>query len=170
MEQVILVDEQDCEIGTAEKVSAHRGGGRLHRAFSIFIFNDRGELLLQRRAAGKYHFAGLWSNTCCGHPRPGEATGVAGRRRLGEEFGFDADLREVASFIYRADDSASDLTEHEYLHLLVGHYDGPVTPDPAEIENWRWAAPAEIQRDLAARPAHYTPWFGGALSRVLETP
>ncbi len=166
MEHVILVDDHDAEIGSAEKLAAHQDGGRLHRAFSIFVCNQRGELLLQRRAVGKYHFGGLWSNTCCGHPRPGEETGAAARRRLREEFGFEAELGEVASFIYEADHAATGLTEHEYLHVFTGRFDGAPAPDPSEIEEWRWADRAVIERELATSPKAYTPWFPLAFRKV----
>ncbi len=160
MEHVILVNERDEEIGTCEKLAAHREGGRLHRAFSILVFNARGEILLQRRAAGKYHFAGLWSNTCCGHPRPGEETVAAAQRRLAEEFGIDAlPLREKASLLYNALDAASGLMEREYLHVLVGQFDGTPRPDAAEIGEWSWRERAVVLRELAAMPGQFTPWF-----------
>lgn len=168
MNEVILVDEQDRQVGVAEKLAAHRGGGRLHRAFSVFVFNADGELLLQQRAEGKYHFGGLWSNTCCGHPRPGEDTTSAACRRLAEEFGFETDLREIGSFIYRAHDATSGLTEQELDHVFVGEFDGAPAPDPAEIDEWRWTAPAEVQRDLAERPDRLTPWFEPALRFALS--
>ncbi len=166
MERVILVDEYDHEVGTAEKLCAHQDGGQLHRAFSIFVSNQLGDLLLQRRAVGKYHFGGLWSNTCCGHPRPGEETGAAAQRRLHEEFGFEADLSEVAAFTYKSDHAASGLTEHEFLHLFTGRFDGAPVHDPSEIEDWRWVDRAAIERELAASPERYTPWFPLALRKV----
>jgi len=166
VEEVILVDDHDNAVGTAEKVRAHQDGGRLHRAFSVFVSNRRGELLLQRRAAGKYHFGGLWSNTCCGHPRPGEEVAAAARRRLGEEFGFTTDLGQVAEFTYKAHDPASGLTEHEYLHVFAGRFDGIPAPDPSEIEDWRWADRAGVESELADAPERYTPWFPLALRSV----
>ena len=168
MEEIILVDESDRVVGFAEKMEAHRDGGRLHRAFSIVLFNQRGEMLLQLRAAAKYHFGGLWTNACCGHPRRGEKLLPAARRRLREELGIEAELREVFNFTYTATDPGSGLTENEYDHVLVGHFDGPLTADPEEMDDIRWIDCAELERDLAARPEAYTPWFGQVVERLPE--
>jgi isopentenyl-diphosphate Delta-isomerase len=157
-EQVIIVDEHDAAIGTADKLEAHRSG-QLHRAFSILLFNAKKELLLQRRAAGKYHFARRWSNTCCGHPRPEETIADAAQRRLQEEFGILAPLSEQTQFIYRAKDADSGLIEHEYLHMFYGVYAGAPQPEPSEIGAWRWMAIPKIQRALHAQPQWFTPWF-----------
>src|SRR5688572_27196508 len=167
-DELILVDEHDSPVGYATKLRAHQDGGKLHRAFSVFIFNAAGEMLLQRRAAGKYHFGGLWTNACCSHPRRGESTPEAARSRLRQEFGFDAELREVFTFIYRATDPTSGLTEHEFDHVLLGQFDGEPRPNPEEIDKWEWVKPAELLADVRARPVRYTPWFGIAIERVLS--
>lgn len=164
-EDVVLVDENDLEIGTLEKLRAH-AEGRLHRAFSVFVFDDRGRMLLQRRAAGKYHSGGLWSNTTCSHPRPGEALEKAVRRRLREEMGIECALRFAFSFVYRAD-VGGGLTEHEYDHVYVGRFDGDPAPDPAEVEAWRWASVSEVRREVEADPAAFTFWFRIVLRQVL---
>lgn len=156
-EQVILVDERDREIGTDEKLRAHRKGA-LHRAFSVFIFDQRGRLLLQKRAREKYHSAGLWSNTACGHPRPGEATAAAARRRLREEMSLDCELREAFGFLYRAE-LEDALVEHEYDHVLVGTHEGEPVPDPSEVEDWRWVSMDELQRGLREEPHLYSYWL-----------
>ncbi|HZG53959.1 MAG TPA: isopentenyl-diphosphate Delta-isomerase [Pyrinomonadaceae bacterium] len=161
MEQVILVDEHDRELGAAEKLSAH-AAGRLHRAFSIFVFNSAGRLLLQRRAKGKYHSGGLWSNTCCGHPRPEESTPAAARRRLREEMNFDCELSAAFEFLYRAE-FANELIEHEYDHVFVGEFDGAFTPEESEVEEWKWTTTDELRRDLRERPEEYTYWLRAAL-------
>lgn len=158
LESVTLVDASDNAIGACGKLAAHREG-RLHRAFSILISNCKGELLLQQRASGKYHFAGRWSNSCCGHPRPGEPTVEAARRRLAEEFGFSARLASVGAFQYRAEDPVSGLVEHEYLHVLCGRFDGVPMPNPDEVGSYRWAHPVQIRRSLQRRPELFTPWF-----------
>jgi isopentenyl-diphosphate delta-isomerase len=165
-ERVILVDPTDEEIGTAGKLEAHERG-ELHRAFSVFILNARNELLLQRRADGKYHGGGLWSNSCCGHPRPGEETAAAARRRLGEEMGIDCPLERLFSFTYRAE-MAGGLTEHEIDHVFIGRYDGDPHPDPREVGAWEWVPAERVRRSLAARPEDYTPWFEAALSGLLD--
>lgn len=168
MEHVILVDEHDRPVGMAEKLAAHQDGGRLHRAFSVFVFNDAGELLLQKRAAEKYHFGGLWSNTCCGHPRPGEPTRFAARRRLGEEFGFKTELRELGSFTYRAQDSTSGLAENEIVHVFAGRFNGNPNPVPTEIETWKWMTPAALRGDIGSQPDDFTPWLSLALAKIDE--
>lgn len=165
MERVILVDEQDNEIGVEEKIAAHVGG-KLHRAFSIFVFDSGGRLLLQKRAAQKYHSGGLWSNTCCGHPRPGEGTEAAAHRRLREEMGFDCDLTEVHDFVYRAE-FANELIEHEYDHVFAGKADLPPQHDPSEVDAWRWVEPDWLKRDLRQHPECYTFWFRHCLDEVL---
>ncbi|HWS52517.1 MAG TPA: isopentenyl-diphosphate Delta-isomerase, partial [Pyrinomonadaceae bacterium] len=132
--------------------------GALHRAFSVFVFDGRGRLLLQKRAAGKYHSAGLWSNTACGHPRPGEATAEAARRRLREEMNFDCELREAFDFIYRAE-LAGGLVEHEFDHVFVGFYDGEPAPDAAEVEDWKWVSMPELRRALESEPESYSRWL-----------
>src|SRR5262245_37706804 len=152
MELIILVDEQDRQIGVEEKLAGHRNGGRLHRAFSILIFNRRGEVLLQQRSPRKYHFRGKWTNACCGHPRPGEDVESAAHRRLREELGFDTALREVFSFVYTADDPDSGLIEREFDHVFFGQFDGAPEPHPDEVSALRWLARAELERELAARP------------------
>lgn len=164
-DRVILVNATDTAIGTADKLEAHRAG-RLHRAFSVFVFNHRGELLLQRRAAGKYHSGGLWSNSCCSHPRPGEATEAAARRRLVEEMGFSCPLETVSAMVYRAD-VGGGLIEHEYDHLLIGRWSGRPSPDPAEVEDWRWVAMDALRQEVALHPRRFTYWFRAAL-RELE--
>ena len=156
-EQLILVDAFDRELGVGEKMDVHRAGA-LHRAFSVFVFDGRGRLLLQKRAAGKYHSAGLWSNTACGHPRPGEATQAAARRRLREEMGFDCELREAFQFLYRAE-LEGELVEHEYDHVFVGVHGGAPAPDPSEVEAWRWVTLAELLRGLREEPHLYSRWL-----------
>lgn len=158
LERVILVDEQDSPQGDGDKLGVHRLG-QLHRAFSIFVFNAKGDVLLQRRAAGKYHFAGLWSNSCCGHPRPGEATATAAARRLGEELGFQTPLTERMQLIYRAEDAESGLIEYEYLHIFIGLYVDDPRPDPAEVSAWRWTPVDVIRRAIGKTPQTFTPWF-----------
>lgn len=168
MEEVVLVDEAGREIGSAEKLEAHRNGGRLHLAFSILLFDRNGETLLQRRSKRKYHFGGLWTNACCGHPRPGEVLAEAARRRLGEELGVDADLHEVFCFVYRASDARSGLSEHELDHVFVGRLDAEPRPDPEEIDDLRWIECAELERDVAAHPERFTPWFAQLVARLPE--
>jgi isopentenyl-diphosphate delta-isomerase len=164
-EQVILVDDQDRVLGSAGKLDAHRDG-RLHRAFSILVFDPRGRLLLQRRAATKYHFATLWSNTCCGHPRPGEATAAAARRRLDEELGLRSPLAERTQLIYRAEDQTSGLIEHELLHVFFGTFVGEPDPNPSEVGAWRWMSVPRVQQAIARQPAWFTPWFKLLMDRL----
>jgi isopentenyl-diphosphate delta-isomerase len=157
-ERVILVDERDRELGAGEKLRAHREG-MLHRAFSVFIFDGSGRLLIQKRAREKYHSAGLWSNTACGHPRPGEATREAARRRLREEMSLDCDLRAAFEFIYRVELDGA-LVEHEYDHVFVGTHEGePRAPDPSEVEDWRWVSMSELRRGLREEPHLYSYWL-----------
>ncbi len=165
-EEVQLVNEADEIVGWAEKIEAHRHGGALHRAFSVFILNARGELLLQRRARSKYHFGGLWTNAACGHPRRDESTDQAAARRLREEVGLVTDLSRLFGFVYHATDPVSGLTEHEYDHVFVGRSDGPVTPDPVEIDDLAWMPVSDALDDIRSRPQRYTPWFVIALPRV----
>jgi len=158
LESVILVDAENNVVGSCGKLATHREG-KLHRAFSILITNPDGELLLQRRAAQKYHFASRWSNACCGHPRPGESTPAAAHRRLREEFGFTVPLTQVAELSYYAEDEVSGLIEHEYLHVFHGLYAGEPSPNPHEIGAYRWMLSDRIRRGLATRPGWFTPWF-----------
>ncbi|MEA2701625.1 MAG: isopentenyl-diphosphate Delta-isomerase [Candidatus Parcubacteria bacterium] len=166
MDDVILVDEHDTQIGTMEKLAAH-AQGRLHRAFSVFIFHSDGRMLLQRRAAGKYHSGGLWSNACCSHPRPGEPVEAAAHRRLREEMGIDCDLRETHAFIYRAP-FPNGLIEHEYDHVFVGRSDDLPAPNPEEVDDWVWMDIPELRRDMKEHPEDYTYWFKVAFDRVTQ--
>ncbi|MEE2678967.1 MAG: isopentenyl-diphosphate Delta-isomerase [Myxococcota bacterium] len=168
LEEIILVDEQDREIGFGEKLAVHRDGGRLHRAFSIVLFGPDGDVLLQKRAAVKYHFGGLWTNACCGHPRRGEVLEKAAERRLREELGVGSVLRRVFGFVYTAEDPGSGLTEREFDHVFVGVLREEPRPDPTEIDALRWIQPDELVRDVAAHPERYTPWFAELLERLPE--
>jgi len=165
---VELTDGSGSAMGTEDVLHAHQRG-HLHRAFSVFVFNSNGETLLQRRAPAKRTFGGRWSNTCCGHPAPGEQVLVAASRRLGEEMGFDVSLEEAAPFTYRARDDVSGLTEHEFDHVLVGRFDGSPNPDPAEADEWMWIEVDALKTDLARDPSRYTPWLGSALRMVAAT-
>jgi isopentenyl-diphosphate delta-isomerase len=156
-ELVILVDENDNKIGLMEKIEAHEKA-LLHRAFSVFIFNAAGELMLQQRALHKYHSPGLWTNTCCSHQRDGESNIEAGKRRLKEEMGFVVDLKETTSFIYKAPFD-NGLTEHELDHILVGYYDQEPELNPEEAAGWKWMAMPDIKKDIADHPENYTAWF-----------
>jgi len=164
-ERVILVDDRDVAQGTEEKLAAHREG-LLHRAFSIYVFDATGRLLLQRRAPTKYHSGGLWANTCCGHPREGENTLEAAHRRLREEMGFDCDLVEIPSTIYRAD-LDKDMIEHEFLHVFFGTYEQDPVPDPAEADSFRWMTLPELEADIARGPAAYTEWLKICLPHIV---
>lgn len=164
-DHVILVDADDVPVGFEDKLRAHREG-RLHRAFSVFVMNAAGEMLLQRRAIDKYHSGGLWSNTCCSHPRPGESTLAAAHRRLQEEMGFDCPLRPVYRFVYRAVLDAG-MIEHEIDSVLVGQFDGEPRPDPVEVAGFRWAAPASIARALDDHPERFTVWFRLAFPELM---
>lgn len=163
-EQVILVDAHDAAIGVADKLVAHESGS-LHRAFSIFIFDAAGRLLMQQRAAGKYHSGGLWSNTCCGHPRPGESTAAAAARRLREEMGFASDLERVGTFVYRAE-LGSGLVEHEFDHVFAGRFDGTPRVNPSEVDRWAWVTRSDLRRDLAEDPDRFTAWLRPALDHL----
>ncbi len=163
----MLIDESDAPLGVGEKLAVHRSGA-LHRAFSVFAFNAAGELLLQRRALSKYHSGGLWANTCCGHPRPGESTAGAARRRLGEELGIGCgDLRPAGVLRYRAE--LADLVENELDHLLVTEVSEEPRPDPDEVVEWRYLAPDDVSAWIAESPDLFTAWFPPAW-RALERP
>ncbi len=166
MEALILVDENDTEIGSGEKLTVHQNGGQLHRAFSVFIYNDAGQMLLQRRAAGKYHFGGLWTNACCGHPLQGEEVARAAGRRVREELGIDPPLQAAGTFLYRAEDPQSGLVEHEFDHVFLGKWNGPLQVDPQEASETRWVDPQEVRQWLAREPQQFTPWFPLALAEL----
>ncbi|MES2761202.1 MAG: isopentenyl-diphosphate Delta-isomerase [Bacteroidota bacterium] len=163
-EYVILVDEQDNDIGVMEKQEAHQKG-MLHRAFSIFIFNDQKKLLLQQRALSKYHSAGLWTNTCCSHPRPNETIKDAASRRLFEEMGLSCDLQIKTNFIYRTP-FENGLTEHEFDYVLTGQTNQIPMVNKEEVENYKWQAIDEIKKDVMSNPHKYTSWFKIALEKV----
>ena len=163
IEQVILVDADDREIGQAEKLLAHRLGHR-HRAISVCVFDEEGRMLLQRRAKGKYHSAELWTNTCCTHPRPGETVLNAARRRLHEELGVVCELHWSLRTHYRAR-VGSGLIEDEVVHLFVGRYAGPVSPDPQEVAEYAWRTREDIRVDIEASPESYTYWFRDYIRR-----
>ncbi|MGB4866126.1 MAG: isopentenyl-diphosphate Delta-isomerase [Hyphomicrobium sp.] len=156
-EQVILVDDADHQTGTAEKLDAHRAGA-LHRAFSIVVWNSDGRMLLQQRALSKYHSAGLWTNTCCGHPRPNEDVAEAAARRLAEEMGLRCPLTPLGTIRYRAEFS-NGLTEHEIVHVYRGLHNGAVTPNPDEANAYAWRTLDEVREDVAAAPQNYSVWF-----------
>lgn len=164
MEQVILVNEYDEEIGLMEKMEAHEKG-ELHRAFSIFVFNKDGKMLLQRRALSKYHSAGLWTNTCCSHQRSGETTLDAAHRRLGEEMGFDTELEEKFSFIYKVNFS-NGLSEHEYDHVLFGHYDDVPDINPDEVAEYKYVSVNEIKEAMELDKSQFTFWFMVAFDQL----
>ncbi len=156
-EQVILVNEKDEKIGLMPKMEAHEKA-LLHRAFSVFVFNDKEELLLQQRAKSKYHSPLLWTNTCCSHQRDGEGNIEAGKRRLQEEMGFVCDLKEVTSFIYKAPFD-NGLTEHELDHILVGHYNENPNVNPEEVAGHKWMSLKSVKEDIAKKPELYSEWF-----------
>jgi len=163
---VVLVDEADNEVGTMEKMEAHEKA-LLHRAFSVFVFNTRGEMLLQQRAFSKYHSPGLWTNTCCSHPRPGEAVSDAALRRLGEELGFTTHINKVFHFTYKA---AFDngLTEHEFDHVFTGTYEGAMQLNADEVKAVAYLPMEEISRLIENRPQEYTEWFKIAFPHVFD--
>ena len=166
MVKVILVDEKDNEIGIEEKIKVHREG-KLHRSFSIFIFNRKGELLIQKRAKSKYHSPGLWSNTCCSHPRPTKNLEDEVKKRLKEEMGIvKCGLKEVFNFIYNV--KTGDLIEHEFDHVFLGTFDGKPKPNPKEAEDWKWINKKELKKDIKENPGKYTAWFKIILDKVLK--
>ena len=156
-EQVILVDETDKQIGLMPKLEAHQKAV-LHRAFSVFIFNDKNELMLQKRALDKYHSPGLWTNTCCSHQRNGESNMEAGKRRLYEEMGFMTELKETISFIYKAPFD-NGLTEHEFDHVMIGYYNNEPNINKDEVADWKWMSLEDVKKDLNEHPERYTIWF-----------
>ena len=156
-DNVILVDVHDNQIGLMPKLEAHEKGV-LHRAFSVFIFNNKGELMLQRRALSKYHSPGLWTNTCCSHQRDGESNILAAKRRLNEEMGFVTELIEKTSFIYKANFD-NGLTEHELDHIIVGEYNHSPVINCSEVDTWKWMSMEDIRNNINDQPHNYTAWF-----------
>ncbi|HTE23980.1 isopentenyl-diphosphate Delta-isomerase [Flavitalea sp.] len=163
-QEVILVNEQDVEVGTMEKLEAHQKA-ILHRAFSVFIFNKKGEMLLQQRARNKYHSAELWTNACCSHPSPGEETLTAAKRRLVEEMGFSTPLTKIFEFTYKSH-YENGLTEHEFDHVYTGIFDGTIKPDPDEVKDYCFKSLDEIEETLQSHPAKYTSWFHIAFPKL----
>lgn len=155
MKKVILVDKNDNPIGEEEKIKAHEEG-KLHRCFSILIFNSKGDLLIQKRAKSKYHSGGLWANTCCSHPLTKNIEKEA-EKRLKEEMGFSCELKEIFSFVYNL--KVGKLYEHEFNHVLTGIFDGDPKPNPEEAEDWKWVSPKELIKDMKLHPAKYASWF-----------
>lgn len=168
MDEVILVDTNDNAIGTMEKLEAHLQG-RLHRAFSVLLFNSKGELLLQRRANEKYHSAGLWTNTCCSHPQPGEDTAIAARRRLKEEMGIEANPAFAYKFIYKAE-LEHKLIEHEYDHVFIGNFNGEPHVNHNEVCEWKYVDLESLKKDIRQNPDQYTYWFKLILEKPLPIP
>lgn len=165
-ERVVLVNEHDEEIGTMGKMEAHQVGA-LHRAFSIFLFDDEGRLLVQQRAADKYHSPGLWTNTCCSHPRAGESVESAAQRRLIEEMGIDTPLVRKFSFLYKAS-FENGLVEHELDHVLFGYWSGAAEPDPSEAQAWKYLSIEELDADMEKDPENYTIWMRTCWEQVCE--
>ena len=165
-DQVILVDEHDKVIGTEEKQKAHVDG-KLHRAFSVFLFNSKGELLLQRRAAHKYHSPNLWTNTCCSHPQPNRTLETDAHARLIDEMGIDCTLHKAFEFIYHAQ-FENGLTEYEYDHVFFGEFEGDPLPNPEEVGEWRWVTLNTIANEIQATPELYTVWFQECFSKVVK--
>ncbi|HET9746182.1 MAG TPA: isopentenyl-diphosphate Delta-isomerase [Chitinophagaceae bacterium] len=165
-EKVILVNEHDDMTGIMDKMAAHKQG-LLHRAFSVFIFNSKGEMLLQQRALNKYHSAGLWTNACCSHPMPGEKTKEAAERRLMEELGFETAIEKIFDFVYKAE-FENGLTEHEFDHVFAGEYEGGLTINPAEVSEACYKEIAEIKTMLQSHPQKFTAWFHIAFPRIEE--
>ena len=163
---LILVDENDSPTGTMEKMEVHQKA-LLHRAFSVFIFNSKGDMLLHQRASNKYHSGGLWTNACCSHPREGQQTIEAAERRLQEEMGFTIPLKKAFNFTYKA---ALDngLTEYEYDHVFIGTYDGAIDPDEDEVKDFCFVSIDEIKTSIQSHPQKYTEWFKIAFPRVEE--
>lgn len=166
MEEVILVNGQDEPVGRMEKMAAHYEAA-LHRAFSVFLFNEKGEMLLQQRAKQKYHSGGLWTNACCSHPRPGEETKAAAKRRLFEEMGIQTPLQKIFDFTYKASFD-NGLTEHEYDHVFTGNYGGEVKPNKDEVQDYCFKKMEEIKASLESHPHKYTAWFHIAFPKVLQ--
>ncbi|WP_255431174.1 isopentenyl-diphosphate Delta-isomerase [Pedobacter sp. N36a] len=165
-EEVILVDKNDNPIGTMPKLEAHLEG-ELHRAFSVFIFNSAGALLLQQRALDKYHSAGKWTNTCCSHPRPGELTADAAKRRLKEEMGMECELRPIFSFSYRAE-VENGLVENEYDHVYFGSSDTLPIPNPLEVADFKYISMEALELDLQNNKGNYTEWLKICFDQVLR--
>jgi len=164
--EVVLVNESDEAVGTMEKMAAHKIG-ILHRAFSVFIFNHKGEMLLQQRAMSKYHSAGLWTNACCSHPLPGEDTLDAANRRLSEEMGFQTSLEKIFDFTYKATFD-NGLTEYEFDHVFIGYYEGEVRPDKGEVNNFCYKTVESIKSSLENTPDQFTAWFLIAFPLVMK--
>lgn len=163
-EQLILVNENDEPVGTMEKMEAHRQG-LLHRAFSVFIFDAKGKMLLQKRAAEKYHSSNLWTNACCSHPHPGETLQQAAARRLTEEMGFTTPIQEVFSFTYKAP-VGNYLIEHEFDHVFTGQYAGAIKANPREVADWCYKEMRSIQAELEQHPQMFTTWFAIAFPKI----
>jgi isopentenyl-diphosphate delta-isomerase len=162
--EVILVDEHDVQTGTMEKMEVHQKA-LLHRAFSIFVFNDKGEMLLHKRADKKYHSGGLWTNACCSHPKPGEETAIAAAIRLQEEMGFNTELKKAFDFIYKAPFD-NGLTEHEFDHVYIGTYDGDIVPNTDEVSDYCFKPVEEIKNSIQSHPQKYTEWFKIAFPKM----
>jgi isopentenyl-diphosphate delta-isomerase len=165
-DHVILVNERDEWVGSMEKMEAHRKGV-LHRAFSIFVMNNKGEMLIQQRAEGKYHSGGLWSNACCSHPSPGESTLGAAHRRLQEEMGFDCELQPLFKLKYKSDVSG-DMVEHELDHIYLGYYNREVVVNPKEVKSYKYVALEKLREWIEDQPDQFTNWFRLAMPKFLE--
>jgi len=165
-EQVVLVNDEDNPIGVMEKMKAHRKGA-LHRAFSIFIFNSKGELLLQQRASDKYHSGGKWTNTCCSHPRPGEEILDAAKRRLQEEMGMSCDLTYGFHFYYKAEFD-NGLIEHEIDHVFFGLSDSLPVFNSSEVQNYQYNSLIDLEKDIQESPEKFTPWFKICFNQMLK--
>jgi len=163
---IILVDENDTPIGESNKDKVHKNG-LFHRAFSVFVLNNKNKLLLQKRALSKYHSPGLWTNTCCSHPKPGETTPDAAHRRLQEEMGFDCDLEDIFSFTYRAE-FENNLIENEFDHVFIGYYDGKINPDVAEVDDYKWIGSEILKKDIENNPDIYTAWLKICFEKFFE--
>jgi isopentenyl-diphosphate delta-isomerase len=167
MSLLVLVNEQDEPIGEIEKMEAHQKG-LLHRAFSVFIFDDKGRMLLQQRAMSKYHSGGLWTNACCSHPHPRENTLASAKKRLKEELGFETEIKPLFTFIYKAN-FENGLIEYEFDHVFTGIYSGEITPNEHEVMDFRYASTDDLETELQQHPEKFTAWFRIAFQRIRST-
>lgn len=163
-----VVDDEGKTIGEIEKIAAHQNGGVWHRAISVFLFDSFGRLLIQKRAKGKYHFAGLWANSCCSHPSANETPAEAANRAMQFELGISATVSEIGVVRYEATDAASGQTEREHDHILVGRFLGQISPNTEEIAAIRWVALAELKQEIQLRPEQFAPWLPTILDQIPE--